>query len=347
MNNKPENSDQHLDIDWYRVPIPKETLQQLNCRSDLKGLLQSTGLLGLLVCTGGFSIYSVGRLPWWATLLSVFVHGTFFAFTLSGFHELVHGTVFRSKWLGDLVLKLYSLISMFHHVEFRESHRRHHRYTLHAPYDSEVVLPIKHTLVDFFKGAFVDWRAWCIIRSHWRYATGKIDNPWVQKLFPASKPALRRELFNWSRLTLAVHTILVIAGIALGIAIHPRWLLLPVLTTFARYYGRWLNFLLNDTQHVGLKDNVPDFRLCCRSVKVNPFFGFLHWQMQYHIEHHMYAGVPCYNLPRLNRIIRNHLPPPARGVIGAWRQIGKILDRQKTDPDYGYVPPLPDIPQTF
>lgn len=119
-------------------------------------------------------------------------------------------------------------------------------------------------------------------------------------------------------------------------------MLLPFLTTFARLFGQGLNFLLNATQHVGLSDNVPDFRLCARTFLVNPFFGFLYWQMQYHIEHHMYAAVPFYNLPRLHRLIRHQLPEPTRGIIATWRQIGSILARQKTDPDYTYKPPLPE-----
>ena len=36
---------------------------------------------------------------------------------------------------------------------------------------------------------------------------------------------------------------------------------------------------------------------------------FLYWHMNYHIEHHMYAAVPCYRLGRLHRAIRHELPP--------------------------------------
>lgn len=43
-------------------------------------------------------------------------------------------------------------------------------------------------------------------------------------------------------------------------------------------------------QHAGLSDNVPDFRLCCRTMILNPFFRFLYWHMNYHTEHHMYAA---------------------------------------------------------
>ena len=63
--------------------------------------------------------------------------------------------------------------------------------------------------------------------------------------------------------------------------------------------------------------------------------------MNFHIEHHMYAAVPCYNLGKLHRLIRHDLPECPRGLVASWSQIGDILERQKSDPSYQYVPELP------
>ncbi len=38
-------------INWYRSPVPRETLDALNQRSDFEGLLQTLGHLGLLALT--------------------------------------------------------------------------------------------------------------------------------------------------------------------------------------------------------------------------------------------------------------------------------------------------------
>jgi fatty acid desaturase len=86
---------------------------------------------------------------------------------------------------------------------------------------------------------------------------------------------------------------------------------------------------------------VPDFRLCCRTILLNPFLQFLYWHMNYHTEHHMYAAVPCYKLGRLHRLIRAEIPCCPRGLRETWRQIGAILERQERDPGYQYVPELP------
>ena len=92
--------------------------------------------------------------------------------------------------------------------------------------------------------------------------------------------------------------------------------------------------------HAGLRDNVPDFRLCVRSNTLDPISEFLYWGMNWHTEHHMYAGVPCYNLARLYRVIRDDVPEP-RSLLGAWREILAIWQRQQRDPGYQYDTPLP------
>jgi fatty acid desaturase len=115
-----------------------------------------------------------------------------------------------------------------------------------------------------------------------------------------------------------------------------------VLVTFAPFYAGWLNFLCGFTQHVGLQPNVPDFRLCCRTVIMNPLCRFLYWYMNYHVEHHMYAAVPCYNLARLRQAIADDLPPAYPSLLAAWREMLAIIRKQRDDPDYFFVPPLPE-----
>ena len=113
------------------------------------------------------------------------------------------------------------------------------------------------------------------------------------------------------------------------------------MVTFAPFYGGWLFFLCNNTQHAGLQGKVSDFRLNTRTVILNPFVRFLYWHMNYHIEHHMYVAVPCYHLGRLHKLIENDLPSCPRGLIEAWRQIIAIQKRQEVDPEYQFVAKLP------
>ena len=132
------------------------------------------------------------------------------------------------------------------------------------------------------------------------------------------------------------HIALVAGSLYLG------WWQLVVLVTLGSFYGNVLFLLCNNTQHIGLSDEVPDFRLCTRTIYLNPIVRFLYWHMNYHIEHHMYAAVPCYRLGKLHRAIKHELPPSNNGLVATWREIIAILKRQKAEPDYQYRPPLPE-----
>lgn len=323
-------------IHWYRSPVDRETLAALNQRSDGKGLLQTLGHLGLLVVTGAAAFYAAAQQAWLLLLLILFLHGTIYAFLLNGFHELCHSSVFKTKALNTFFLYLFSFLGQYNPVLFWASHQEHHKYTLHPPDDLEVVLPVELTLESFLKSAVVNpWGFFNRWKGVLRLSGGRLEGEWENILFPASEPAHRQRLFNWARVLLVGHLLLTAISFYFGL-----WLL-PVLITVAPFYGGWLLYLCNNTQHVGLQDNVPDFRLCTRTIILNPVVQFLYWHMNFHTEHHMYAAVPCYNLGKLHRVIKHDLPPCPVGLYATWKQIIPILQKQKVDPAYQYVPPLP------
>ena len=323
-------------IHWHRSPIDRATLAALNQRSDWKGLLQTMGHLGLLTLTGAAAWYAAGRFPAWVLLLILFLHGTFYAFLLNGFHELCHSSVFKSKFLNTFFLRVFSFLGWFNPILFWASHQEHHKYTLHPPDDLEVVLPVEFTLESFLKAAVVNpWGLYGRLKGALRLSSGQLEGEWENLLFPASEPKKRRSLFLWARGLLIGHTILTVTALYFGL-----WLL-PVLITLAPFYGGWLLYLCNNTQHVGLQDDVPDFRLCTRTIILNPFVRFLYWHMNFHIEHHMYAAVPCYNLGKLHNEIKDDLPHCPVGLYETWTEIITIMRKQKEDPEYQHMPALP------
>lgn len=323
-------------IAWYRSPIDRQELMALNQRSDWKGFLQTFGHLGLLVLTGLSAWYATGRINWLFVLLILYLHGTFFAFLLNAFHEFCHKTVFKTKWLNLFFLHLVSFLSWNNPFFFWASHQEHHKYTLHPPEDMEVVLPQKMTLKDFMRIAIVSpWDFLGRFKTMLRWSFGRLEGYWENVLFPDSAVDLRRSLFNWARFHLIGHALIII------FAIYFKLWLLPVIVTLAPFYGGGLQYLCNNTQHTGLQDNVPDYRLCCRTVILNPFLRFLYWHMNYHTEHHMYAAVPCYNLGKLHKMIKADLPYCPLGLADAWKQIIMILEKQELDPNYQYVAELP------
>jgi fatty acid desaturase len=100
-----------------------------------------------------------------------------------------------------------------------------------------------------------------------------------------------RHMIWWSRLYMLIYVGMIASSI-----VAKSWL--PLLYfPLGRLYGGWLHQLFALTQHAGLAEDVRDHRLNTRTVKLNPFFRFLYFNMNYHIEHHMYPMVPFHALP--------------------------------------------------
>ena len=241
-------------IRWYRTPIDPSLLRELSRRSDLLGAMQTLGYLGIYSTTAALSIYSSLHWRWFITIAIVFAHGMVTAFMINGVHELGHGTVFRARWLNALFVRVLAFLGWINFQMFGQSHGRHHAYTLHPPDDLEVVLPIKLALRHFLEQGFVNPRGFIgAVRETYRIARGRFKGDWELTLYPPDNLDRRRAAVRWARTILLGHTIICATSLALG------WWIVPIVITLAPFYGGWLFFLCNNTQHIGLTDNVPDF----------------------------------------------------------------------------------------
>ena len=268
---------------------------------------------------------------------------------MTAVHETGHMTVFKTKALSEIFVTIFAFMAWMNHLMFDASHTRHHRSTLHAPDDLEVVLPQGFSLKGYLQTAIISPAGLrYMVKNSYRIARGRFAGEWELKLFPESNPDKRKPVMAWSWTLLIGHGLIVAVSVAVTVATrgHVNLLLLPVLTTLAPFYGGWLLYWVGAPQHIGLSDYVPDFRLCCRTYTASPIIQFLYWNMNYHTEHHMYVGVPCYNLPKLHKLIKADMPPCPHGLIATWQGIFEILAKQKVDPTYQYVAPLPgkDLP---
>ena len=87
-----------------------------------------------------------------------------------------------------------------------------------------------------------------------------------------------------------------------------------------------------------MEPDVADWRRSTRTYLAGPVVRFFYWNMNYHVEHHMFAAVPFYNLPKLRAVLGAELPVAPRGLLATWREILDTLRKQKRDP--GYLRPL-------
>jgi fatty acid desaturase len=316
-----------LKINWYKSPIEAQVLKQLMRTSDIEGFKQAGGHLLLWIITGSLSFFLFTTLHqdnWFyglpLLLVALFAHGTvgsFFAGT--AVHELSHKTVFKTKWINELFLHLYGFLAWADPLHFRPSHIKHHQVTVHLHHDGEVELPMTLPVFNwqFWLGSLA-WNpksSWWRLRQLWRRASGRLDNDWMENVIPENNPVARRQHQNWARRTLVGHLVLAVVFIATG-----HWFLIFIFNLGTHYCG-WLSFLCGFTQHYGMTPNVPDHRLSCRTMLLSPVPAFLYWNMQYHVEHHMFPAVPFYQLPKLRQAIAFDLPPATVGLVETWKEI--------------------------
>ena len=55
-----------------------------------------------------------------------------------------------------------------------------------------------------------------------------------------------------------------------------------------------------------------------RTVATNPVLSFLICNINYHIEHHLYPGVPWYNLPKVHKILAEEYETAGSSVYNSY-----------------------------
>ena len=341
-------------VQWYRSPIDHARLRALSKRSDRRGWIQAGGHLLIFLMLALLCVVFWWQQSWW--LFVVTLGGTGFVasfFSGTAPHELGHGTVFKTRVLNRAFLYIFSMISWWDPFDYASSHTYHHRYTTHPHADRENLLPMQPSLHpwlllqlltinlflkpgrNFGKGGFF-WAVYLTLRA----ALGKPplhqDIPsqeWLAVLHNDQPESFRKSIV-WSRLLLLFHS-----GVLLVAVLSGLWVL-PLVFTLVSFIANIGSYLAGVTQHCGLRENVTDFRKNTRSITLNPVYEFLYWHMNWHTEHHMYANVPCYNLKALSKEIAPDMPEP-KNLLGAWREMRMIWNRQQSEPGYQFDVRLP------
>ena len=146
---------------------------------------------------------------------------------------------------------------------------------------------------------------------------------------------------KWGKVIRDSRIITLIHVITVALAVLARSWLPLLLSIGPSMYGAWFMAMVALTQHVGLADDVTDFRLNTRTVYMNPVFRFLYWNMNYHLEHHMYPMVPFHALAGLHEEIKDQCPPTYNGTLAVYRELIPTLRAQLRDPAVYIHRPLP------
>jgi fatty acid desaturase len=314
---------------WYSCPLSRGELRAVVKRRDWPGIRDTIIWLTALVASGFIAWKSWGT--WWA-VPSFFIYGTLYASPSdSRWHECGHRTAFKTQWLNDVVYQIAAFCVLRQPTPWRWSHTRHHTDTIIVGRDPEINAKrppeVMNILLNVFNLSFG-------VQELGRVLIHCAGTLTVEEgeFIPDRE---RWKVYLVARIWCAIFSGMILWSVAIGSILPLLFVGLP------SFYGAWLHLVFNLTQHAGLAEDVLDYRLNTRTVYMNPIFQFIYWNMNYHVEHHMFPMVPYHALPALHEKIKADTPPAYNGVIETYREIIPTLLRQLRDPNYFVERKLP------
>ncbi len=318
------------EADWYQTPVSRSKMRRFLERKDGPGIRDTLLLVALLIGTGFAFIELWGT---WLSAIPYLIYAVLYGTSSdSRWHECSHGTAFKTDWMNNVVYEVASFMVMRESLVWRWSHTRHHSDTIIVGRDPEIQVPrppdIKGMVLSVFNiGGYKAYFPGLI-----RHAFGSMTD--AEKTYVPEGEFAR--VYRNARICAILYSIV----IGVSICFH-TWI--PVfLFMLPQFFGTWLMILHNTTQHAGLAENVLDHRLNCRTVYMNIVSRFIYWNMNYHVEHHMFPLVPYHALPALHKEIMDDCPPPYTSIFCAWREILPTVLRQVKEPAYFVKRKLPE-----
>jgi fatty acid desaturase len=314
---------------WYAPQIPRAELKALMERKDGPAIRDTLIWFAALIVTGGLGVYFWGN---WAAVPFFIAYGAIYGGSSdSRWHECGHRTAFKTKWMTDAVYEIACFMVMREPEIWRWSHTRHHTDTIIVGRDPEILTPRPPDVVSLLLNIFALKGGLAFFRKLFLHAGGRLDFE-EQTYGPESE---RPKVYRKARIYLAIYAAVVVA------CVWSRSILPAMLIGLPSFYGAWLVLFFGATQHLGLAEDVLDHRLNSRTVYMNPLFRFLYWNMNYHVEHHMFPQIPDHALPALHAKVKSQCPTPYPNTLAAYREIIPTVIRQLRERTYFVKRELP------
>lgn len=315
--------------EWYHSDISRKDMKELMQRSDGPAIRDTLIWFGALALSAAGGVWFWGS---WACVPFFFVYGVLYGSASdSRWHECGHGTAFRTPWMNHVVYEIASFMLMRNPVTWRWSHARHHTDTIIVGRDAEIATMRPPALLRLLLSYVGIVGVWSSLIGILRNAMGTITPDEKNYIPEGEQPKAIRA----ARVHIAIYLL------TIALAFYSRSWLPLMLIGLPRIYGCWHMLLTGILQHGGLADNVTDHRLNSRTVYMNPISRFLYWNMNYHVEHHMFPMVPFHALPRLHELIKHDLPEPNPSMWHAYREMVPVLLRQLKNEEYYLKRELP------
>jgi len=311
--------------DDFRKALPRELVQELTHRSAWRAtlaVLSDFVVLALAIAAG---------LHFWPNplvlLVCILVIGTRQHALFVIAHDAAHYLLYENRLLNDVVGRTCAMLQGLSMCTYRVIHRMHHNNlygeldpdtALHGGYPRGRSYLIRKLLKDL--SGLTAWKTYAYflggapaLNTKTKVALRPLDD---------TSAKLKREARNDRNMVIAFHIALLALFAWSGHLVEYLVLwVLPLVTV--------VQALLR-LRAIAEHGATTDFSSPLTAARTNLAPAWLAWlifphQVNYHIEHHLYASVPHYNLPRLHRELKSRGILEGAEAIPFGLTLGKIF----------------------
>jgi fatty acid desaturase len=315
--------------DDYRRALPKELIQQLTRRSAWRATLAVfEDLLVLALAIGAALAYWPNP---FVIAIAVVIIGTrqhaLFIIT----HDAAHYLLYERRWLNDLVGRACAMPSGLSMCSYRVIHRMHHNNlygeldpdtALHGGYPRGRMYLVRKLAKDL--SGLTAWKTY----AYFLFAAPALNTSTNKALRPLDDTSnrLRDEARRDRNGVIAFHVVALIVAAWSGYLLQYLILWVLPLVTVVQAILR--------LRAIAEHGATTDFSSPLTAARTNLGPAWLRWllfphNVNHHIEHHLYASVPMYNLPRLHVEMRRQGVLDGAEVVPFGMTLGKIFAERK------------------
>ena len=317
--------------DDYRRALPKELIRELTRRSAWRATAAVLSDFAVLAAAIALA------LVYWPNPLvlvpAVIVIGTRQHALFVIAHDAAHYLLYERRWLNDLVGRVCAMVQGLSMCTYRVIHRLHHNNlygeldpdtALHGGYPRGRMYLIRKLLKDL--SGLTAWKTYAYFLGG-APALNTATNVALRPLDDTSAK-LRAEARSDRNMVIGLHLALLVVFAASGYLIQYLVLWVLPLVTVVQAILR--------LRAIAEHGATTDFSSPLTAARTNLGSAWLRWvifphNVNYHIEHHLYASVPQYNLPRLHEEMKRQGVLDGAEVVPFTTTLGKIFaERTRT-----------------
>ena len=311
--------------DDFRQALPKEVVRELTRRNAWRATLAIVHDFALLALAVFLGLY------FWPNpvvlLLCVVVIGTRQHALFVIAHEAAHYLLFENRRLNDLAGRACAMLQGLSMCTYRVIHRLHHNNlygeldpdtALHGGYPRGRAYLVKKLLKDL--SGLTAWKTYAYFLGG-APALNTSTNVALRPLDDTSDK-LRKEAKSDRNLVIAFHIVVLALSAWSGYLIQYLVLWILPLVTVVQAILR--------LRAIAEHGATTDFSSPLTAARTNLGAAWVRWTLfphnvNYHVEHHLYASVPQYNLPALHAELESRGILKGAEVIPFRATLGKIF----------------------